>query len=151
MTNAEIADKLREVADLLALQEASPYRVSAYRRAADSLEELAEPVALLLDRGGVAALTQLSAVDRALAAAIAELTRTGRLALLDRLRGTADPERLFRGVPGVGPRLASLLHNSLHVDTLEALEAAAHDGRLEAVPGVGPRRAQAIRASLEQM
>jgi hypothetical protein len=105
MTNVEIADKLREVADLLALEEASPYRVAAYRRAADSLEQLAEPV----EQSGVL----IPDVDRALHAAITELTRTGRLALLDRLRGTADPKRLFRGVPGIGPRRAQAIRAAL--------------------------------------
>jgi hypothetical protein len=151
MTNLEIADKLHQVADLLAIQEASPYRVRAYRLAGDTVRELDEPVARLLERGGVAALAQLPGFDRALAAAIAELTCSGHLALLDRLRGTPDPERLFRTVPGVGPRLARLLHDALHVDTLEALEAAAHDGRVQSIPGVGPRRAQAIHAALEHM
>jgi len=151
MTNLEIADKLYEVADLLALQEASPYRVRAYRLASNTLRELDQPVAQLLQRGGVAALAALRGFDHALAAAVAELTCTGHLALLDRLRGTPDPERLFRTVPGIGPRLARLLHDALHVDTLEALEAAAHDGRLCSIPGVGPRRAQAIHAALEQI
>jgi len=54
-------------------------------------------------------------------------------------------------VPGLGHRLAERIHEELHVDTLEALELAAHDGRLETVPGVGPRRAAAIRASLQSM
>jgi DNA polymerase (family 10) len=58
------------------------------------------------------------------------------------------PEVLFQAVPGVGPRLARVLHEELDVDSFEALEVAAHDGRLDAVPGIGPRRAAAIRAGL---
>ena len=68
--------------------------------------------------------------------------------MLERLRGQAEPERLFQSIPGVGESLAQRLHKALEVDTLEALEIAAHDGRLEAVPGVGPRRSAMIRASL---
>lgn len=145
--NREIAAKLREVADLLALQQASPYRVAAWRRAADVLEELPR-VTRLLDTGGLGALAEQPGIGETTAAAIRELARTGRLALLDRLRGTVEPERLFQSVPGIGPELARRIHEVLHVETLEALEAAAHDGRLEAVPGVGPRRARAIEASL---
>ncbi len=59
--------------------------------------------------------------------------------------------QLLTAVPGLGHRLAERIHEELHVDTLEALELAAHDGRLESVPGVGPRRAAAIRASLQSM
>jgi len=54
-------------------------------------------------------------------------------------------------VPGIGPTIARAIHDELHVDTLEALEIAAHDGRMEQVPGIGPRRAAAIRASLASM
>jgi hypothetical protein len=59
--------------------------------------------------------------------------------------------QLLTAVPGLGHRLAERIHEELHVDTLEGLELAAHDGRLESVPGVGPRRAAAIRASLQSM
>ena len=61
------------------------------------------------------------------------------------------PEQLFRSIPGVGPELARRLHEHLDVDTLEALELAAHDGRLEEVPGMGPWRAAMLRASLAGM
>jgi hypothetical protein len=70
---------------------------------------------------------------------------------LERLRGDADPVSLFTAVPGLGHRLAERIHEELHIDTLEALELAAHDGRLEHVPGVGPRRAATIRANLHAM
>jgi hypothetical protein len=79
------------------------------------------------------------------------MTRTGRWIQLERLRGNADPVQLLTAVPGLGHRLAERIHEELHVDTLEALELTAHDGRLESVPGVGPRRAAAIRASLQAM
>lgn len=59
-----------------------------------------------------------------------------------------EPERLFRTIPGIGPKLASRLHEELEAETLEQLEAAAHDGRLEQATGIGPRRASAIRAAL---
>ncbi len=74
--------------------------------------------------------------------------RTGRLPLLDRLRGVLDAEALFRTLPGVGPKLARQIHDALGVDTLEALEVAAHDGRLAAVPGLGRRRVDGIKAAL---
>jgi hypothetical protein len=54
-------------------------------------------------------------------------------------------------VPGIGPQFAQRVHEELHVDTLQALEAAAHDGRLESVAGVGARRAAAWRATLGTM
>ncbi len=146
--NREISERLREVAELLSAQGASPFRVGAYRRAADTIAALAKDVRELVLESGVGGLVELPGIDRALAGAILEITRTGRLGLLDRLRGTLDPERLFCTLPGVGPTLAREIHETLHVDTLEALETAAWDGRLATVPGLGERRVQALKLAL---
>ncbi|HET7204805.1 MAG TPA: helix-hairpin-helix domain-containing protein [Steroidobacteraceae bacterium] len=148
----DFADRLREAADLLQAQGANPYRVAAYRKAADSIAGLDHAaIADLVDREGIDGLDRLPHVGRGIATAIVEMVRTGHWSQLERLRGTADPVQLFTVVPGLGHRLAERIHEELHVDTLEALELAAHDGRLETVPGVGPRRAAAIRASLHTM
>ncbi len=149
--NAHVAAKLREAADLLEQQAANPFRVSAYRRAADTVADLEEDLQGLVQREGMDGLVALPGIGRGIAAAIDELLRTGRWSQLERLRGTLEPEKLFQSVPGIGPELARRIHDTLHVDTLEALEIAAHDGRLETVEGLGPRRATAIRATLESM
>lgn len=146
--NQQIAERLRQAADLMVQQGGNPYRIAAYRRAAGTLEELTENVAELFDREGTQGLQALPGIGGTLAAAIREMVTTGRWAQLERLRGTVDPEKLFRTVPGLGPELARRIHDALHVDTLEELEMVAHDGRLERVPGIGPRRIQALRAEL---
>ena len=64
------------------------------------------------------------------------------------MRGTLDPVQLFQTVPGIGPKMAEQIHETLHIDTLEALEAAAWDGQLEAVQGLGNRRIAGIRNAL---
>jgi hypothetical protein len=76
------------------------------------------------------------------------MVASGRNAQLERLRGDVSPEQLFRSVPGIGPVLAERIHEGLQVDSLEALEVAAHDGRLEALPGIGARRVTLIRNGL---
>jgi hypothetical protein len=149
--NARCADRLREAADLLHAQGANPFRVSAYRKAADTIVGLPEELTAIIERQGVPGLEALPNVGRGIASALLEMTRTGRWTQLERLRGSADPVQLLTSVPGLGHRLAERIHEELHVDTLEGLELAAHDGRLESVPGVGPRRAAAIRASLQSM
>jgi len=149
--NAQIATQLREAAALVEAQGGNPFRVGAYRKAADALARAARPVRELFDAQGRAGLETMPGVGPGIAGAIAEMLVTGRWAQLARLRGDADPESLFRIVPGIGPLGARAIHEALHVDTLEGLEAAAHDGRLEGVPGVGPRRAAQIRASLASM
>jgi putative hydrolase len=149
--NSEIADRLRETADLLGQQGANPFRVSAYRRAADTVLGLAEGVDEILRRAGVDGLIALPAIGRSLAAAIEEMVRSGRWMQLERLRGILEPEAVFQGIPGIGPALARRIHDSLEIETLEALEVVAHDGRLEGVPGVGVRRAAMVRAALATM
>jgi putative hydrolase len=149
--NSFVAEKLRETAALLAQQEANPFRVSAYRRAADTVAALDRDVAAIFQEQGEEGLEALPHIGRSLAAAIAEMVRTGRWAQLDRLRGTLDPVKAFQTVPGIGPELARRIHDHLHIDTLEALELAAHDRSLERVPGLGPRRAAIVRHALAAM
>lgn len=150
-SNAHVADRLREMAELLRQQGGNPYRVSAYRHAADTVDRLGRDVGALLEREGLEGLRALDGVGRGIAGAIRELLTTGRWSQLDRLRGGLEPARLFQVVPGIGPKLAERIHDHLEIDTLEELERAAHDGRLERVPGVGRRRAAGVRASLATM
>lgn len=149
--NSQVAAIFRQCADVLREQAANPFRVNAYIRAAQTLESLSTDVRDILRDHGIEGLIELPAIGQGLAASIDEIARTGRLGQLDRLRGEATPDTLFQSVPGVGPKLAHAIHEALHVDTLEALEIAAHDGRLEAVEGIGARRAAAIRAGLAAM
>jgi hypothetical protein len=70
---------------------------------------------------------------------------TGRLPMLDRLRGEVDPEELLSGVAGLGRVMAHRVHDKLGITTLEDLEIAAHDGRLARLKGIGPKRIASIR------
>ena len=148
--NAELAGKLRDMADLLAAQQANGFRIMAYRRAAETLDDLERPVGDVIVEGGLDALVSLPGIGRGIAASLAEIIETGRWSALERLTGRLEPEQLFQTVPGIGPGLAHDIHETLHIDTLEALEVAANDGRLATVSGIGPRRLIAIKALLAQ-
>ena len=78
------------------------------------------------------------------------MAATGHWSRLERVRGALEPEKLFQTIPGIGGELAGRLSGQLHVETLEALEVAAHDGRLERLEGFGPRRAQMVRIALAE-
>jgi hypothetical protein len=146
--NIDVADALERVADLLEVQDAMPFRVTAYRKAAATIARWPEPVAEVLASGGEAGLRKLPGVGKSIAGAVAELVRTGELSLLQRLESEASPEQLLASVPGIGPELARRIHQELGVRTLEELELAAHDGTLESVEGFGPRRGQQVRELL---
>src|ERR1044072_8664959 len=93
--NTEIARRLEEVARLLEEENANPYRVQAYRQTAAMLRQGRGSVAELLHHEGLEALRRLPSIGKSLSRSIQELVLTGRLPILDRLRGEADPESLL--------------------------------------------------------
>lgn len=148
LPNATVARKLEEVAWLLEEQGSNPYRVQAYRQAADMLRRLHQSVADIVEREGVEGLRRLPGIGESLARSIRELVLTGRLPILDRLRGETDAVALLTSVPGIGPVLAERLHHDLSIDSLEELEVAAHDGRLALLGGIGAKKLAGIMDSL---
>ena len=148
LANRAIAQKLREVALLLDKQDANRFRIQAYRQAAETLERLDVPISTVVQQQGTEGLQALPGIGVSLARSIHTLVVTGRLPMLDRLRGDMDPEALLTSIPGIGPAFARRLHHDLHIHTLEQLEMAAHDGRLAEIEGVGPKKLQGIIDSL---
>lgn len=146
--NEQIAGRLEEVARLLQNQGADRYRVSAYLRAAASVRATPEPVDQIFRDHGLEGLRELPRVGESIARAIRELLVHGRLPMLDRLRGEANPVALLASVSGIGRVLAERLHEELGLETLADLEAAAHDGRLDTIAGFGAKRLAGIRDSL---
>jgi DNA polymerase (family X) len=146
--NAEIAHRLEQVAQVLEAQGANPFRVQAYRNAAQTLHRLDRPVTQLLQHEGMEGLRQLPGIGESLARSIHELATTGRLPMLEWLRGESDPLALLGSVPGLGTVLATRLHEEFGIDILEELEAATYDGRLGYIARFGKKRLEAIRGSL---
>ena len=146
--NAALAKSLDEIADLLEGQGANVFRTGAYREAAGVVRSLDRPVVDILAAEGTEGLLRLPKIGPSISRTLDQLVHNGTTPLLERLRGAFDPERALATVPGLGRQLAVRVHKWLGVETLEDLEAAAWDGRLEAVPGFGPRRVRAVRESL---
>jgi Holliday junction resolvasome RuvABC DNA-binding subunit len=149
--NREIASKFNQVADLLELEEANPFRVLSYRNAATTISNSNRSVAERFREGGIEALEQLEGIGQKLAGSIKEIVQTGRLGLLDRLKTDFAPEKLLAEVPGIGRELASRIHSQLGISSLEELELAAHDGRLYQIDGLGKKRVQGVRSTLAGM
>jgi hypothetical protein len=148
--NPDIARCLEETGALLEQQQATPFRVRAYRNAAAAVRTLPVSVATLYRDGGLEELERIPGVGPGIARAIRDMVLTGQFPMLLRLRGESDPQHLFATIPGVGPRLAERLNHELGLATLEDLEMAAHDGRLDALPGFGPKRVAAVIDALAQ-
>jgi len=146
--NSLVATRLDEVARILEEQGANTFRVGAYRRAAAMLRGLKRPVNLIIKTKGLEGLEELPGIGETLARFIHQLVVTGRLPMLERLRGESDPVALLRTVPGIGKKSAARLRDELGIETLEELEMAAYDGRLAKVLGFGEKRLNGIRDSL---
>lgn len=147
--NKQIAQKLQEAAELLEQQGANPFRVRAYRNAAETVSKLDQDLEQIVREEDWEGLTALPAIGKGIATSIHEMITTGRWSQLERLRGALEPVQLFQTLPGIGPDLAERIYDTLQIDSLEALEAAAYDGRLRSVEGIGERRLAALRAELE--
>jgi len=148
VTNPQIAAQLEEVAERLAAQGANPFRVRAYHSAAETLRRAGRPVREILASEGTLGLERLPGIGRSLSHAIAQLVRTGRFSLLERLRGDDAAEAVFATIGSIGPKIARRIHETLEIETLAELEAAAFDGRLAKVPGMGTKRLRAVQESL---
>jgi DNA polymerase (family 10) len=145
--NASIARVFAEIADLLEIKNENPFRVRAYRTAAETIGTLGERVADLAPDQRL----RLQGIGKDLAAKIGELVDTGALeyhkALLHEFPpGILDMLRL----QGVGPKTVALLYKSLDVKTLDDLEAAARAGRLRDVKGMGAKKESLILRSIEE-
>jgi putative hydrolase len=146
--NHHAARLFEELAGLLEEQGANPFRIGAYLRAAETLRRLYRPASEILEREGVEGLEALPTIGEQLARQLRLVIETGRLPMLERLRGESDPVTLLASVPGIGPILAERVHHELDVHTLEDLELAAHGGRLRQVPGFGEKRVAGVVESL---
>ncbi|MGH8065030.1 MAG: helix-hairpin-helix domain-containing protein [Candidatus Entotheonellia bacterium] len=144
MMNVEIARRLAQVADLLSEQGANPFRIQAYRHAAEILCKIPRSVTEIVQEEGIEGFRKLPGIGDSLARSIHTLVTTGRLPMPERLRGENDAVAVLASVPGVGRVLAQRLHHELGIDTLEALETSAYNGRLANLAGIGPKRLAGI-------
>ena len=150
-SNEAIANALEELAGLLEERGANPHRVQAYLTAAEGVRAWQPSLAEQLAEGGLEALQAVPGVGERLALRMAGFIQTGQLQLTGQLRGKVSPVALFARVTGIGSELARRIHETLGIETLEALEMAAHDGRLAEVEGFGAGRVRAVRAQLDAM
>ena len=149
MNNTDIARIFDEIADLLELQGANPFRIRAYRNAArmlGTMGTLGRSVATMVERHEN--LDSLPGIGPDLAGKIGEIVATGSCALLERLRADvpAGLGTMLR-LPNLGPKRVRALHDELGVRTLEQLHAAAQAGRIQTAHGFGPRLRQQILAA----
>jgi DNA polymerase (family 10) len=142
MRNLEIAKLFNEIADFLEVKDENPFRIRAYRRAAQAIEGLSEDIAAISERGG---LLDVPGIGKDLAGKIQEYLTTGKLDYLEGLRREIPTGVIeLMGIHGIGPKTAKLLYEQAGVDSVEKLEEQARAGKLAHLPGVRAKSVENI-------
>ncbi|MFB6134135.1 MAG: DNA polymerase/3'-5' exonuclease PolX [Halanaeroarchaeum sp.] len=146
--NATVAARLREFADLLEARDVD-FKPRAYRDAAQSVEDLSEPIEDVVDEG-LDAVTDIENVGEGIGNKIVEYVETGSIEELEaeREKLPADIEALTR-VEGVGPKTVKRLYDALGIETLDDLEAAAENEEIREVSGFGAKTEANILENLD--
>jgi DNA polymerase (family X) len=142
MTNREIAETLAQFADLLDIKGESGFRVSAYRRGADIIKRLDEPVQTLVAEGR---LTAIKGIGKGLAANVSELLESGQLSELEELQDEIPATLLtVLAIPGIGPKSVGRFYRELGITNLEQLEHAVETSLIASLKGFGAKQVQRI-------
>jgi DNA polymerase (family X) len=145
LSNAEIADRLSSVAQLLTVEKANPYKIRAYRRAAAVVRGLGESLDELVRSNGD--LRVYPGIGEAISGAIREIVETGSLKSLEKLRSTATPELVeLSEYPRLDPTRVLRVYKKLGISRIDDLRSALDEGRIERTFGV--RMAQHVRLGL---
>ena len=151
MQNIEITRLFEELADLLEIQNANPFRVRAYRNAARTLGDLPESAAEILADPN-RSLDDLPGIGKDLAEKIATIVSTRTLPQLEELRAAvpAGVVEMLK-VPGLGPKKAAALFQQLQITSLAELKAQCESGAVAKLKGFGAKTAQVILEGLAHL
>ncbi|RMG04761.1 MAG: DNA polymerase/3'-5' exonuclease PolX [Nitrospirae bacterium] len=146
MTNKEIAKRFNEIADLLELKGENPFRIRAYRKAAQNIESLGRDISEIPETER----KKIPGIGKDLAGKISEFIETGGIKALDELREEI-PQGLLEiiSIPGVGPKTAKNLYDNLGITDIETLEGAARGGGLLKIPGIKEKTVNNILRGIE--
>jgi DNA polymerase (family 10) len=149
MTNQQLANIFEKIADLLEIKGENIYKILAYRKAGDSLNNLNRDVNEIWKEGK---LTELEGVGKAIAEKIDELLSTGHLTFLDNLESEvpASLAELLQ-VPDLGPKKITLFWKQLGITNIIELDHAAREGKLRSLPGMGDKSEAKIIAGIEAL
>ena len=149
MKNRDVAEIFARVADMLAIRGDQIHRILAYRRAAESIQELGRDVNQVYAAGE---LTEIPGIGKTLADKIEEMLTTGKLQFYEKLAQEIPPSlvELLR-VEGLGPKRVGQVYKELGITTLDELTAAARAGKLSQLPGMGAKSEAKIVAAIEAL
>jgi len=149
MKNREIADVFYQIADLLEIKGDLPFKVRAYRRAAQRIETLEVDIEEIYREGR---LREIPGIGEGIAKKIKELIETGKLRYLDKLKEEI-PESLIKlmEIPSVGPKKALILYKKLGITTIDQLKEACEKNLLRSLEGFGEITERNILRGIEML
>ncbi len=146
-SNDEVARAFEEFADLLAILSGDPYKPRAYEKAARSIGGYARDLQGLDDAGILA----IPNVGKSIAEKVRSVLETGTFPELEELRAQVPPGvREMTAIPGFGPKKAVLVYRELGIEDLDALVAAANDGRLRGLKGFSAKTEESVLKAVER-
>ncbi|MEQ8638656.1 DNA polymerase/3'-5' exonuclease PolX [Gimesia maris] len=151
MQNSEIARQFEELADLLEIQGANPFRLRAYRNAARTISGLPDSIQDIVE-SDPKELQDLPGIGKDLAEKIVMIVETSTLPQLEELKEQipADVVRML-DIPGIGPKKVAFLFSELSIQSLDDLKAAAENGVIAEQKGFGKKTEQIILEGLEHL
>ncbi|MFA5008798.1 MAG: DNA polymerase/3'-5' exonuclease PolX [Candidatus Omnitrophota bacterium] len=134
MKNQEVSRIFRDIARILELKGENIFRIRAYERAAQAIDNLQEDLDEIIKKEE---LTSIPAIGADLSAKIKEILETGRLKYYEELK-KQTPQGLIAmmEIPGLGPKTVKKLYEQLKIDTVEKLENAAKSDKLLKLEGI---------------
>jgi DNA polymerase (family 10) len=147
LTNAEIADRLASLAQMLSTRNENPYRVRAYRRAAAKIRTLSESLEEFVRND--ADLTAYADIGAGISSAIREIVLTGTLGKLERIRSQVGPElAALSDYPRLDPARVLRIYKKLRISSVDALREKLESSEIE--KALGSRMAQHVRQGLTE-
>src|SRR5262249_39199255 len=152
MTNREIADAFRRLAALMELGEDNPFKIRAYRTAAETIEDTTTPLAEMVSEGGVARLRELPGVGEAISKKIVELLDTGTFKAYEEIKAKIPETTLdLLKVEALGLKTFQLLYQRFQITNRDDFAKFVEGGGLSSVPHLGEKTQARIRASLREL
>jgi DNA polymerase (family X) len=165
INNAAISRVLRQIAYLIELEGTqnndfdknksnTVFKIRAYRRTADIIENLSSNVEEIYTKWKLKGLTEIPSIGKAIASKMEEYITTGKIEYFEELkkRTSINVEEFYHleGI-GIGPRTVKTLHDRLGIKTLSDLEKAADEGKIHALPGFSYKKEESILRKIQSL
>jgi DNA polymerase (family 10) len=153
MKNVEIVRIFREIAYLIQIAENDPntiYKVRAYEKAADVIENLTVGLEEIYLKNGIQGLRKIPSIGNAISLKIEEFIKSHKIDYHQELT-TKIPLKIseFYNMRGIGPKTIKILYEKLKITSISDLEKAASEGRIAKLKGFSKMKEENILRTIQ--